>query len=89
MKKGKKYYKIKGIEEAEGEFMNRIRQISVSVAKKSVVLRKIMRSILSIIRTIKFKIDTLGIKINDKVVIFCSFDGRSYSCSPKALYEKM
>ena len=89
MKKGKKYYKIKGIEEAEGEFMNRIRQISVSVAKKSVVLRKIMRSILSIIRTIKFKIDTLGIKINDKVVIFCSFDGRSYSCSPKALYEYM
>ena len=89
MKKKKKYYRIKSVEEAEGEFMNKIKQISVNVAKKSVILRKIMRTILSTIRKIKFKIDTTGIKVNSKTVIFCSFNGKSYSCSPKALYEYM
>ena len=28
-------------------------------------------------------------KVNDKQIIFSSFQGRLYSCSPKAIYEYM
>ena len=69
--------------------MGRIKKVSVELSKKSVFLRKIIRIVSGSIEKIKFKINTFGIKVNDKVVIFCAYDGRSYACTPKALYEEM
>ena len=37
----------------------------------------------------KFIRKSRDIEVDDKMVVFCSFDGRSYSDSPKAVYEYM
>ena len=48
-----------------------------------------MRKILNLLKKMKYNINTFGQKIDDKTIIFCSFNGKSYSCSPKAIYELM
>ena len=59
------------------------------IAKKNLVFRSIIRKLLNCYRYIKFKLATLGIKVEDNIVIFCAFGGKSYCCSPKAIYEYM
>ncbi len=61
----------------------------VNIVKKNVLLRKVVRKILYITRIIKFRLQTFGIKTNKKTVMFFSFKGKSYACSPKAIYEYM
>ena len=55
--------------------------------KRNVFIRKIARKVYYWLCIIKYKIITLGIKVDDKLIIFASFNGRSYCDSPKALYE--
>ena len=55
--------------------------------KRNVFIRKIARKVYYWLSIIKYKIITLGIKVDDKLIIFASFNGRSYCDSPKALYE--
>lgn len=69
--------------------MSKIRNIAINVSKKNVVLRKIIRSFNSFIRKINYKIGSIGIKVDEKTILFCCFNGKSYSCSPKAIYEYM
>lgn len=57
--------------------------------KKRVILRKLAREIYNIIGFIIFKIRTLGKKVDDNIIFFYAFKGKSYSCSPKAVYEYM
>ena len=59
------------------------------IAKKSVFLRKIMRKVLLWYRRLIFNKNTKGIKMSEKKVFFNSFNGKSYTCSPKAVYEYM
>ena len=80
------YDRIKIIEKAIGGIMSKLKKIIVNISKKNVIIRKIIRSSLDFIRKLKYKMDTLGIKVDNKFIIFCSFGGKSYSCSPKALY---
>lgn len=40
-------------------------------------------------RFIYVKIQMAGIKIDDKTIIFSCFNGKTYTCSPKAIYEYM
>ena len=47
--------------------------------------KKIFRHLLGFYYRLKW----LLIPIDDKKVMFCSFMGRSYSCSPRAIYEAM
>lgn len=61
----------------------------VNIIKKNVILRKIVRKILYIARMIKFRLQTFGIKTNNQTAMFFSFKGKSYTCSPKAIYEYM
>lgn len=61
----------------------------INITKKNVLLRKLARRVVNVIRLIKFKILTIGIKTNEKTVIFFAFKGKSYACSPKAIYEYM
>ena len=67
----------------------KIRAIATKMSEKSVFFRNILRKTLNILRKIKYKINTLGVRVDDNIIIFCSFNGKSYSCSPKAIYEFM
>ena len=69
--------------------MGKIRNVAISLSKKNVFLRKIIRGLYNCLRKIQYKLLTLGIKIDDKTIIFACFNGKSYSCSPKAIYEYM
>ena len=66
-----------------------VKKTLLVISKKSVVARKVIRSAFDLYRKIKFKIATVGVKIDEKTIMFCVFDGRSYTCSPKAIYEYM
>lgn len=53
------------------------------------MFRNIIRKALYYYRFIHYKINTIGKKVNDKVIIFGCYGGTAYSCSPKAIYETM
>lgn len=53
------------------------------------MFRNIIRKALYYYRFINYKINTIGKKVNDKVIIFGCYGGTAYSCSPKAIYETM
>ncbi len=67
--------------------MSVLKRIALGMSKRSIVLRRIIRDLVNSFRNLKFKINTLGKKVDNNVLIFCSFNGKSYSCSPKAIYE--
>ena len=69
--------------------IKKVKKIILKISEKSVIARKVIRSASDIYRKIKYKIATVGIKVDDKTIMFCVFDGRSYTCSPKAIYEYM
>lgn len=52
-------------------------------------LRILMRSIFYGLQKIRFKIRGRGIAVNFKTIIFSAYGGKSYVCSPKAVYEYM
>lgn len=55
--------------------------------KENIFIRKLARKVYCWGSIIKYKIITSKIKVDDKLIIFASFNGRSYCDSPKALYE--
>ncbi len=61
----------------------------IDFSKKNVVLRKIVRQLIILRRRMIYKLRTLGIKTDSKTAIFFAFKGKSYACSPKAIYEYM
>ena len=58
-----------------------------NIMKKNVTLRKIYRFVSFWENNIKYKLITKNIKVNDKLIIFACFNGRSYCDSPKAIYN--
>ena len=67
----------------------KIKNIGINIAKKIPICRDIFRGILNFTRGIRYKIEGIGKKVDDKIVLFACFNGKSYTCSPKALYEEM
>lgn len=68
----------------------KIKKIVVDISKKSVFFRKIIRKLLFIYRSLRYKLCyKWRYAIDNKVVLFETFGGRTYACSPKALYEQM
>lgn len=59
----------------------------IELAKKSKFLRTIFKSMLNSFRTLRYKLNGIGKKVDKKAIIFASFDGQKYVDSPKALYE--
>lgn len=53
------------------------------------VLKSILRAIMLAYKRILYKIACLRTKVEDKTVFFESYQGRSFSCSPKAIFEEM
>lgn len=66
-----------------------MRKILIDFSKKSHFFRKIVRDILYCGNWLIFKLSTIGIKPDDKTVVFGCFNGRSYCDSPKAIYNYM
>lgn len=66
-----------------------IKTVFTELSKKSVFLRKILRSLLYCYRYTLYYIIKVTNKTQDKTISFKSFNGKSYACSPKAIYEYM
>lgn len=64
-------------------------KILVDFAKKHYHIRKLGRFLLNKKKQLKYLPYFYRYKINDKVIIFECFNGRNYTCSPQAIYEKM
>lgn len=60
-----------------------------TVAKKCPPLRQVIRNGLFAYRRHHYNSNTKGIQTDKKKVIFCTFSGRGYSDSPRAIYEYM
>lgn len=66
-----------------------IKKIALAIAKRNVILRKWMRFTVNQYRILRYKVRTKGIDIDEKKIIFIAFNGKSYTCTPKAVYEYM
>lgn len=66
-----------------------IKKSAANVAKKNATLRKIMRWLVNTGRRIRFDLHSRSQKVDDNLVVFNSFNGKSYACTPKAVYEYM
>lgn len=69
--------------------MKKLKKIIVDLAKKNQFLRSLIRKLMFLKRKIIFKRYCMKNSIDEKMVIFESFMGRTYSDNPKALYQEM
>ena len=60
-----------------------------NIAKKSTFLRVFMRNTMYFARKILYVFRGLNVKTDEKMLVFGAYNGRSYACSPKAIYEYM
>lgn len=71
------------------KLVRKVKNILMGIAKKHIIFRKVARKIVYCYRCTRFFIRTRFKPIDDKTVWFQAFNGKSYSCSPKAIYEFM
>lgn len=64
----------------------KIKTLLMNIAKKNLIFRKISRKMIYIYRYIRYKVRGIGQKVDDKLILFSTFNGKSYSDSPKAIY---
>lgn len=60
-----------------------------NIAKKSTFLRVLMRNTMYFTRKVLYVARGMNVKTDDKMLVFGAYNGRSYACSPKAVYEYM
>ena len=61
----------------------------MNIAKKNLMFRKIFRGTLYVYKYVRYKIRGIGQKVDDKMVLLSTFDGKSYADSSKAIYLHM
>ena len=69
--------------------MKKLKVLAMNISKKNKIFRKIARKTMFIIKRTKYNINGLNKKTDPKIVLFSCFNGKSYTCSPKAIYEYM
>lgn len=69
--------------------MKKIKVFLLNLAKKNIVIRKLFRSIKNNTGHLKYFKYKIKYKVDDKMVFFEVYGGRNYTCSPKAIYERM
>ena len=69
--------------------MKKLKVIAINMSKKNKIFRKIARKTMFIIKRTKYNINGINKKTDPKIVLFSCFNGKSYTCSPKAIYEYM
>lgn len=60
-----------------------------NVAKKSKFLRVFMRNGMYSLKRIRFIMNGFSVRVDDRLLVFGAYNGKSYACSPKAVYEYM
>lgn len=66
-----------------------IKKLLTEISKKNFIFRNFLRKILYIKRKRNYMKHYKKNEVNDKLIIFESYMGRSYACSPRAIYEEM
>ncbi len=69
--------------------MKKLKIWAMNLAKKNLIFRYIARRGMFILRRTKYKIVSMFSKVDDKTVVFSCYKGKSYTCSPRPLYEYM
>lgn len=69
--------------------MKKIKVFLIDLTKKNKFIRRIARSLLHFKKKSGYSKYKNKYSINDKLILFEAFNGRNYTCSPKAIYEKM
>ncbi len=59
----------------------------IDFSKNHPFFRITLRKVNQTLKYVRFKIRGIGKKVDANTIIFHSFKGKSYSCSPKAIYE--
>lgn len=66
-----------------------IKAFAIELTKKNIIIRKVVRWLIYIKRYVSYLFIKIINKTDNKLICFNSFSGKSYSCSPKAIYEYM
>lgn len=61
----------------------------IDLSKKYPLFRQGLRKIDYLAKMVRFQIRGIGKKVEQNTILFSAFKGKSYSCSPKAIYEYM
>ena len=69
--------------------MKKIKNGLINIAKKSKIFRKLLRFGDKQVKKIRYFYYYKRYKVDDKVILFESYNGRSYACNTKAIYEQM
>lgn len=69
--------------------MKKLRVWAMNLAKKNHWFRNMSRKIMYFLKRMKYVITGLNKKVDEKTIVFSCFGGKSYTCSPKAIYEYM
>lgn len=67
----------------------KMKKILVDISKRNILFRKMCRNINLVIKKIRYIWYKIKYKMDDETILFEAFGGRNYTCSPKAIYEKM
>ncbi len=65
------------------------KSLAYTAAKLCPPLRKVIRNGLFAYRRHHYRSHTKGLKVDKKLMVFCTFSGKGYSDSPRAIYEYM
>lgn len=66
-----------------------LKKVARAIAKRNPALRKIMRRTVNYYRIRRYRLRTVNVQTDDKIIVFNAFNGKSYTCTPKAVYEYM
>ena len=69
--------------------MKKIKTLAMNLSKKSKIFRNLARKGMYTLKRIKYVVTGAKKQIDNKTILFSCFNGKSYSCSPKAIYEYM
>lgn len=69
--------------------MKKLKVLIINISKKNKLFRKLVRRTNMILKKIKYLYYYVRYNIDEKTILFEAFGGRNYTCSPKAIYEKM
>ena len=66
-----------------------MKKFLINLSKKNKVFRKIFRALLYIYHATRYQVEKIGKKTDEKLIVFSTFNGKSYADSSKAIYEYM
>ena len=66
-----------------------MKKLIINIAKKNQTIRTLIRKMMNFRKNRIYKYYCKRNKVQDNIILFESYMGRSYACSPRAIYEQM